>query len=195
MASQGPNSCGTGANDAAVGTRAWSNPTNIYTVNSSYASATSLSVGTFTTNYLKATNFGFSIPGGATIDGIVVEIYRSCNGSTEILVPGRTKDVTVSLVKGGTVSGDNKADTVTLWPSPPGSGSYATYGDSTSLWGLSWTDSDINASDFGVVISGSIKRNSKSTVTAYVDHIRITIHYTSGGGGGSSQTALLVAGN
>jgi hypothetical protein len=29
-----------------------------------------------TTHYLKATNFGFSIPAGATIDGILVEIYK-----------------------------------------------------------------------------------------------------------------------
>lgn len=33
------------------------------------------------TNYLKATNFGFSIPGGATIDGIVVEIKANADTS------------------------------------------------------------------------------------------------------------------
>ncbi len=31
---------------------------------------------TYITHYLKATNFGFSIPGGSTIDGIVVEVER-----------------------------------------------------------------------------------------------------------------------
>jgi len=34
------------------------------------------------THYLKATNFGFSIPAGATIDGIFVEIERKMLGNT-----------------------------------------------------------------------------------------------------------------
>jgi len=35
---------------------------------------------TVMTNYLKATNFGFSIPGGSTIDGITVEV--KCHADT-----------------------------------------------------------------------------------------------------------------
>lgn len=39
----------------------------------------SASDGAATTHYLKATNFGFSIPTGATINGILVEVERSWN--------------------------------------------------------------------------------------------------------------------
>ncbi len=72
----GPTSPGTGADDAAIGTRTWSNPGNITSSNNTYATATSSGGGNSTTHYLKATNFGFSIPSGATIDGITVGIER-----------------------------------------------------------------------------------------------------------------------
>lgn len=114
MASQGPNNPGTAANNSAVGTRAWTSVNNIFTSAASYATATDSGLGTWSTNYLQASNFGFSIPGGSTITGIEVEIDRSCNGTTENLVPGRTKDIVVSMVKGGTVTGNNYGDTVTL---------------------------------------------------------------------------------
>lgn len=142
MASEGPNNPGTMADDAAVGTLAWSNPDNAKTSDDAYARRTNdfwikdkyvkivksdasigaenkgdtvnawssteayysyggaadlwseawtpadindvdfgvvLSIyGGFGTesHYLKATNFGFTIPVGATINGILVEIER-----------------------------------------------------------------------------------------------------------------------
>lgn len=53
---------GTLADDAAVGTVAWSNPSNAASSNDSYATASGAGG---TTHYLKATNFGFAIPAGA----------------------------------------------------------------------------------------------------------------------------------
>jgi hypothetical protein len=150
MASQGPNSPGTMADDATVGTQAWSNPDNAKISDNVYAKITNFNAfanyldnsikiiksdGTFgttnkaTTNlwptsdtyisygssidlwgetwtaedindadfgvvlsskddyevkshYLKATNFGFSIPTGATIDGILVEAEEYANAYT-----------------------------------------------------------------------------------------------------------------
>lgn len=69
MASQGPNGCGTGAASGA-GT-AWSNPTRI-TVNDGSFADSSLAAGG-NSNQLQATNFGFSIPAGSTINGVLVE--------------------------------------------------------------------------------------------------------------------------
>lgn len=164
MASSGPNSPGTLANDATVGTIAWTNPGNAAASDNVYA--TSSSSGAFTTNYLKATNFGFSIPVGATIDGILVEVEKSGNGTT-------TKfDNSLKLVKGGVIGGTDKT-TVDTWPL---SDTYVSSGSSSDLWGETWTAADINASDFGFSISA--KNTGSSAQTIYLDHIRITVYYT-----------------
>jgi hypothetical protein len=186
MASSGPNSAGTGVDDTTVGTFGWSTPTNIYTSNDISANAIFGTGVAGTTHYLKATNFGFAISGGDTIDGIVVEIERKC---THSVLFEYAQDNIVKIVKGGTISGTDKADTVTKWPTTD---AYASYGGAADLWGLSWTASDINDSTFGVVISANINL-LKLPVVARIDHIRITVYYTAGtagGGGGGSVSKL-----
>ena len=71
MASEGPNDPGTITN-VAYGTQAWANPSNAGSSNDSYATRTLSGVS----DYLRATNFGFAIPSGATIDGILVEVEK-----------------------------------------------------------------------------------------------------------------------
>src|SRR3989338_344188 len=58
---QGPNFPSSVVNDTSIGDTSWDNPGNATTSNNSYASITHLTSGDVT-NYLKATNFGFSIP-------------------------------------------------------------------------------------------------------------------------------------
>jgi hypothetical protein len=174
MASEGPLSPGTLADDSAVGTVAWSNPTNAASSNDSDASA-AYSGGNAQSHYLKATNFGFAIPAGATIDGVVVEIERAKSGIAHAI-----RDAVVSLVKGGSVSGNNKADLVTAWTNTD---TYITYGSSGDLWGLALAPADVNASNFGVVLSTSATLvDEEGTTTAFVDHIRITVYYTEAAG-------------
>ncbi len=171
MASQGPNSPGTGADDAGVGTVTWSNPGNITSSDNAKATAT---VNATVTHYLKGTNYGFSIPSGATIDGIVVEIEKSANQST------RGTDSRVRIIKGGTIGSTDKSSVV-RWPATA-SEAYTTYGSSSDLWGETWTDSDINGSTFGATIAGS-STAGKSSVVLSVDHIRITVYYTAAASG------------
>lgn len=158
MASEGPLSPGTLASDGAHGSNAWSNPSNAASSNDTYASVATDG----TSEYLKATNFGFAIPAGATINGIVVDIERKA------AMAGVTDD-RVRIVKGGTVQTEDKAAPGT-WPTDD---TVATYGDSSSLWGAAWTAGDINDSGFGVVLSVSVTSDQ-----ADVDHITITVHYT-----------------
>jgi hypothetical protein len=165
MASQGPLSPGTAGDDSTVGTVNWSNPGNITTSNDSYATA----AGGGITFYLTATNFGFTIPTGATINGIAVEIERSRLGGLT------TTDEHVQLIKAGVVGGEDKADTVTVWGTTD---AVITYGGAADLWTDTWTAAQINAIDFGAAISADVG----VAVTARVDHIRITIHYTDGTG-------------
>lgn len=182
MTTSGPNSPASSSdvtNVTGVGDQAWSNPGNAATTNNTYATFTDSSAGS---NYLKAVNFGFAVPSGATINGITVEIERKANVSAGGGGGARITDLNVKLVKGGTVSGSNKAS-ATRWTT---SEAYFTYGGAADLWGLTLTDADVNASNFGVVLSvvGNLADGSE---TGSVDHIRMTVTYTGGAGGATKQ--------
>ncbi|OGZ65504.1 MAG: hypothetical protein A2822_04385 [Candidatus Staskawiczbacteria bacterium RIFCSPHIGHO2_01_FULL_41_41] len=166
----GPNSPSTTADDSGVGIAPWADHANITASDNSPASAIIPAVDTIT-HYLKATNFGFSIPAGAIIDGIVVEWERR----DADLGGANTKDNAVRIVKGGTIGSTDKAS-VSTWPA---SDAYATYGGSSDLWGETWTVDDINSSTFGAALSA---RNVTTTSSAspYVDHVRVTVYYTPG---------------
>lgn len=186
MAVIGPNNPGTAVDNSSIGTLTWSVPSNIVSSNNLYATFTTNTVNN--SHYLKATNFGFSVPSGATINGITVEIERKASHS---LTTRRINDNIVRLVVGGVVSGNNYA-VVTNWPTTE---AYFSYGGSSDLWGLSLTDTDINDSTFGVVLSVTTTASGKIIVSPSVDHIRITVTYTSGGGGGSTINPILLAGD
>lgn len=174
MASEGPNNPSTAANDSAIGTVAWSNPTNVYSSDNNKASA---SIAGSNSQYCKATNFGFSIPTDATINGIVVEgeIMRT-------VAAGDCADYSIKCCKGGTIQGnDNKRPITSYWPS---SDTYVSWGNSTDTWGISWTYSDINATGFGFGIAAQA---TGVAITAYIDHMRVTVYYTESGGGGDAM--------
>lgn len=175
MATAGPNAPGTMANDSAVGSHTWSTPNNSKVSDNTYT--TSSASFAADTNYLKATNFGFAIPSGATINGVSVSFERK----KVVGAPNSVLDSVVKLVKGGTVSGTNKSAGAT-WNNTEGT---VTFGGAADLWGLTLTDTDVNASTFGVVLSATMAAiTGKSACVAYVDFISITIDYTAGGGGG-----------
>jgi hypothetical protein len=157
------------ADSSAVGTVAWANPNNAKVSDGVFAGTWSMSSTYQYTHYLKATNFGFSIPAGATINGIVAEIQRY--DDTQY-----TYDDNVAIVKNGVVGATNKA-LVAAWGS---SNSYFTYGSSSDLWGESLTPTDINNSNFGIVLSIKFNDDSNGMIgnNIYVDHIRITVYYT-----------------
>jgi hypothetical protein len=79
----------------------------------------------------------------------------------------REIDNSVRLVKGGVLTGSDFAYTVTPWNTVD---TYTSYGSSSNLWGTTWTVADINATNFGAVLSASV-----SNGTAQVDHMRITV--------------------
>ena len=184
----GPNNPGTGTNLNTTGTLAWTNPGNIVnTADLNYA--TTVFTGSSTTNYLEGTNYGFAIPTGAIVNGIVVTISRK----TSIANGGRvTKDNIVSLVKNGVITGNNKASATSYTTSFV----TATYGSVTDTWGTTWTPANINATNFGAVLSVSANNN----LTATVDFIKITIHYTTIGFSPSSActgsaASVVITGN
>jgi hypothetical protein len=79
----------------------------------------------------------------------------------------RELDNSVRLIKSGTILGSDLAYTTSPWNTVD---TYTSYGSSSTLWGTTWTVSDINATTFGAVISASVNNG-----TAQVDHMRITV--------------------
>jgi hypothetical protein len=148
---------GTGANDATVVGTAWTNPGNVTADDGSYATVT-VALNAHS-QYVKGTNFGFAVPGGATIVGIVAEVERN--------VPaGNAIDFSVRLFKAGVATGSDLA--AYSWPATD---AVATYGSSSELWGTTWTPADVNAATFGVGIS--VKGHSAFAVNPQVDYIKI----------------------
>ncbi len=156
--SEGPNSPGSVVNDASVGTAAWTAPGNAAVSDDVYAT---VAPGGSPTQYLAASSFGFAIPVGAVIDGIVADIERRATGTIT--------DSSVRIIKGGTVTGTEHA----LGGAWPAMDAVATYGSNSDLWGETWTPADINAAGFGVALSVD-----DNVDAAGVDAMSITVFYS-----------------
>lgn len=127
------------------------------------------------TQCLTVSDFGFAIPVGAVIDGIVLEVEkrRSAGGTSGIV-----EDNGLQIMKGGVLVGPNKSQYGIDWPATD---TYVSYGSSTDLWGTTWTAADINASDFGVSLA-SISYVCGATITTRIDHVRMTVYYSTATG-------------
>jgi hypothetical protein len=141
-------------------TVSWSNPANAETNNDIYATATGDLV---TTYYLKATNFGFSIPSTAIIRGITVNVERKASAVDLV------HNTIVKIVKSNNIGLTTKYD-YEYWPTSDGT---VTYGSNTDIWGENWTPAVINQSDFGIAFATFIG----SSGTAYVDYFSVTVYY------------------
>ena len=169
-ASQGPIISGTGADNAGVGTIAWTGFGNI-TANDG-SNATDAITSAATGHYLFATNFGFTIPTGSTITGIQADVEELATTASKNTI----NDNSIKIIQAGAVAGTDQSAGA-AWPT---TATLKTYGSSSNLWGLSWTSAQINASNFGVAISAkNVKSgNGSSTLTASVDYVQITVTYT-----------------
>jgi len=160
----GWHSPGTTIDVATVGTKIWNNPNNAQSSDDNYADSIG-GAGGGTSHYLEATNFGFAVPVGSTINGIEVEFERKAN------LADNTSDFRIYIVKAdGTYGAENKA-VGGFWPTVD---TYLGYGGAIDLWSLAWTPANINHANFGVVLSVLMLANGR----AYVDHVRIKVFYT-----------------
>ena len=122
--------------------------------------------GSALSQFLKCTNFGFSIPPTAVINGISLTIRESADGSA--------LDTEVRVVKGGVVqTAQNKASGSAWHLFTFGTQSY---GGAADLWGVTWTAADINATGFGAVMS--VTNQTGAAFNLGVDSYEITVDYT-----------------
>lgn len=123
------------------------------------------SIDAQTTYYLVCTDFGFTVPSRATIDGITVEWEQESDTAATV------SDSEVRIVKGGAISNAQNKALPGDWPTAD---AYRSYGGAADLWGETWTVSNINSSGFGAAISAT----SSALAEARIDHVRITVDYT-----------------
>lgn len=190
MATSGPFFPGTAASlaNAPESANAWVNPGNIVSDNATEATITAATFDSpDISELLVASNFGFAIPAGATIDGITVEIDRRS------IILNSGKDNRVQLATGTTFAslvGTNKAS-ATVWPT---TSTIATYGGAADTWTAGLTAAQVNAVGFAVFLSSHA---NIANADIGVDFIRVTVDYTAAvtsGTGAVSVPVVTVAG-
>lgn len=156
---------GADAND--MGSEIWSNPTSVKVSDNSNAT---VSVDGTTSHYLKATDYGLSIPSSAVITGIVVSIERESSSTAN----GGSKDAAVRLIKSDTVGTTDRSTSTTYTTV---NNIYENHGGSTDLWGETWAPADLNSSSFGVALAVTKPSAAGPDHTVSVDHIKVTVYY------------------
>ncbi len=146
----------------------WIDVSHVHLDDEFYASFGDLAGTTGThTDYLVATDFGFTLPAGTIIEGIKVEV--KCSDAN-----ARTSDYSVRIIKTGVITGLEKA-AGTAYPLVD---DYITYGGPTDLWGETWDYKFIDDNKFGIAISAQRNKNDDVVTAGQVNHIRITVYYT-----------------
>lgn len=159
-----PGSC---VNVAVGGNPNWGTPANAQTDNGVYT--TSAVNDNEATDALVCTQYGFAIPTGATILGIVVSVERR---ASSLVAP--TRDFSMLVLKGGVAQPGERASGADYTLAD----FVEAHGSAADLWGTTWTPADINATDFGARFMAQKVGTAGANITISVDHVAITVHYT-----------------
>ena len=152
----GPNGGGAASSISTEG-NPWVSPSHILANDGSYTS--SAPVSPLTTDNLQITHFNFTLPSTATIAGIGVSVTG--------LAPGTT--LYAQLLKGGTPVGNVYSGSL-----PTSEGVVTLGSGTTDLWGESWLYSDVDATNFGILIWAVVG----NPATVALDYCPITIYTT-----------------
>lgn len=122
-------------------------------------------------DYLRISGYGFNLPENTVnILGILVtiEAWISTYDLNFSLNPRLMKS---NSPVGDAIYRDNLPTTATD----------LIYGGSTSLWGTTWTRSEINSSGFGVSVTAKGPSTGSPGTTFMVDVVEVTVYYTAPG--------------
>lgn len=158
---------------AALGGVAWTNLHRMRVEDDSGVGASPIYAGSnsqwLLTGPIKLRDAG--VPVGATISGFrwrVRRLQTNANGVVKI------RDLNVSMFLNGSSSGDNKADTVTDWPT-----SYADkfYGGSSDMWGLLGLINEEDEVQLAVLAQG-VGGVLGTAEVAVIDYIELEVFYS-----------------
>ena len=161
----------------------WGSPANIEG-NTSFATHTVPTHTDGISPFLTGTDFGFSVPVGATINGIVVSLYRKVSSTLTFFVNNNT----VRLVLSGTSFGTAKSGGST-WTN---TATQDSYGSAIDDWNASPTSSDVNDSTFGFEVNVAYDNESSSNKTMSVNAYQVTVYYTLASGVSGCQCSAII---
>lgn len=164
----GPNAPAALFNDAGSGTL-WVNPSNASSTNASFATYTTSTAGSMNSS-LASNQYGFSIPGTATLNGISFAVLEKESVAGNYNDTGPTFCGNVSSIC--TARGNGSASTITTTLST------VTYGGPTDTWG-GITVADVNDAASTLYLYAD-KVGGTSAVLS-VDSITMTVYYTPAG--------------
>jgi len=139
----------------------WVNPTYVYSSDNHRASADS------SNDKIFYKNFGFSIPAGATINGIEVQVEGYTSNT-------RQADVKISWDGGSHVT-SGKTTNVHKDSSHPYSDNVSPLGGATDKWGRTWSLGDFSDNKFRIFLDANGNNNGG---ILYVDQVRVKVYYT-----------------
>ena len=123
-----------------VGNPDWVNPNLAVSDNGAYA--TSTVNDNQVTDALQCTQYGFTIPAGATILGIIVRIERRTSAGA---AGAPRQDAAMRVLKAGVAQAADRSTTTPYTTADV----LEDHGTATDLWGTAWTAADVNDTNFG----------------------------------------------
>lgn len=156
-----------GSQDSSVGLEAWGDEDEITSESDDDWAGCALP-SYFQSWYLVGSGFGFSIPSGSTIYGVVAQIRRCAHSSMAVV------DEIVKLYYDGGVIGDDHRSTE-VWPSA----GFETleYGQAADKWGCLLTPEIVNSSSFGIALSIF---NTGAGEVCKVSWMKLAVYYGTG---------------
>lgn len=166
-ATASPSNC---TNVAGIGTLPWLTAANAISSNNAFStiSLNDLQVS----NYLRCTGYGFAIPAGATITGISVNVERKASNTNSV------RDAAMRLVKDAAGAPAIQATDRSTLTNYTTADVVEAHGGAVDLWGGAWTSADINSTNFGAAFAAQKPGTAGGARTVSVDHMSITVHYT-----------------
>lgn len=158
--------------NAGSGGASWTNPSNANAEDGVFATVSATFAGGGA-DALNFEGFGFSIPTGAVIQGIQVNVKGSAT-----FPGGQAASPHGQLIKGGTALGTDK-DFGGSFTSGAGNTFLTAAGGPSDLWGTSWSPADINAANFGFQMFTRLV-TAGGTVNISIDTCIITVFYQGG---------------
>ncbi|MFZ1812164.1 MAG: hypothetical protein WAU02_01395 [Candidatus Saccharimonadales bacterium] len=141
-----------------TGSTAWTTPANAQLSDTVYAAA-SVAKG-IDSHYLQCVGYGFTIPAGATINGVTARVKRMVPSNNS-----QPNDKAIYLVINGTVGGTNQSAGA-AWTMTD---TTVTFGSTSNLWGSALTSTVVNATNFGFAVSYNATKNNTSGSIDYMD--------------------------
>jgi hypothetical protein len=165
-----------GSASTSGGDVAWVNTSSATgTINSAGTTATGTKSASLLSGQLSLTGYGFAIPTGSTVNGIIVTVTRRANRNT---VNTNAQDGIMELLVGGSIAGSDHS----LGSNWPTSFTSQDYGSMSDTWVDGLTVDQVNGSDFGVALNAALLDAGIPGNTyvpfAYVDAVAITVYYT-----------------